>query len=72
VPSIGGRPCTIWLDLFTLCHRPTEAGWQLVEWPDGQPLLAQPWLQTAVFRVIGDELLSIRNERLRSRARQQG
>lgn len=60
----------MWLDLFALCHQPVDGGWLRTAWPDGRPLLEQPWPQVAAFRVIADELAAIRAERLRNRKRQ--
>lgn len=60
---IGGRPVSLWLDLFALCHGALDGTWRRLEWPDGRPLLEQSWLQAAVFRVIADELSRIAVER---------
>jgi hypothetical protein len=68
--AAGGRPCALWIDTFALCHQPLDGGWLRTEWPDGGPLLLQPWPQAAAFRIVADELAAIRAERLRSKRRQ--
>lgn len=67
--TIGGRPVSLWLDLFALCHHPAQGAWRRLEWPDGRPLLEQSWLQAALFRLIADELERVAAERLRQRDR---
>lgn len=62
---VCGRPCRYWINLFLLCHRRGAAGWERLEWPDGGPLLAQPWPLVLAFRVIGDELAALAAEESR-------
>ncbi|MDH4120426.1 MAG: hypothetical protein OEV94_01800 [Deltaproteobacteria bacterium] len=51
----GGRPYSETLRLFAWCHFPQRGGWQRVEWPDGLPLLAQPWHRVQAFHILADE-----------------
>jgi hypothetical protein len=60
-----GRPPRAWLELFLLTHRQDAHGWQRLEWPDGAPLLAQPWPRVCALRTLGDELEQIAAEQRR-------
>lgn len=53
---VAGRPCRYWFTLFILTHRRAGARWERTEWPDGRPLLAQPWPQARILWCIADEL----------------
>lgn len=65
MPPVAGRPCTYWLGLFALSHQETAHGWQRLAWPDGGPLLAQPWPQAMAFAVIREELERLGAEQAR-------
>ena len=67
IPKVGGRPCVQWINLFVLSHRENPAGWVRTEWPDGQPLLVQSWLQAMIFEAIKGELAAIGREKRRGR-----
>ena len=66
---LAHRPPRHWLTLFQLTHRPGPAGWERAEWPDGRPLLAQPWPLVVLFRIIADEADAIQAERARQHRR---
>ncbi len=69
VPPVAGRPCSTWIALFALSHRETADGWARIAWPDGGPLLTQPWPEVAIFEAIRGELHSIALERIRRQGR---
>jgi hypothetical protein len=60
-----GRPARLWLQRFLLTHRQAADGWQRLAWPDGAPLLAQPWPDVLALQAIGDELDEVAAERRR-------
>ncbi|MDH4225125.1 MAG: hypothetical protein OEW12_05720 [Deltaproteobacteria bacterium] len=69
-PVAGGRPAGYWLRLFGLVHRRGPSGWTRVEWPDGRPLLAQPWHQVAAFGIISDEWAAMESQEAQPTRRQ--
>ena len=69
-PKIAaGRPVGSWLSLFALTHQECAGAWERIEWPDGAPLLRQPWPLVRVFEVLRDELRILSAEQSRRAAK---
>ncbi len=69
IPKVHGRPARYWIQLHMLCHYRNGVDWVRLDWPDGQPLLAQSWPLVEIFQIVGDECSTIAEESMRSHKR---
>lgn len=67
----GGRPFSLWMQLFLLCHEQEGMRWRRLPWPDGRPTAAQAWPCVTIFRIVADELAHIAAEAAARRRMQQ-
>ncbi len=52
---IAGYSAEQWLDVYQLCHVPSLTGLIQRDWPDGRPLLNQPYVIPQIFKIISAE-----------------
>ncbi len=72
-PVCGGRPFSLWMQLFLLSHAQEGVHWRRLPWPDGRATGDQAWPCVTIFRIVADELAHIAAEAAaRRRMRQRG